>query len=76
MGKDDIDFNNKKCHDYIIDNCILINNNITVKGYDKWKRAGIVIIIAILFIIFIIDFTIQNMRYEKYIVDWDKDKTE
>ena len=76
MGKDDIDFNNKKCHEYIIDNCILINNNIKVKGYDKWKLAGIVFIIAILFIIFIIDFTIQNTIYVKYIVDWDKDKTE
>ena len=76
MGKDDIDFNNKKCHEYIIDNCILINNNITVKGHDKLKLAGIVIIIAILFIIFIIDFTIQNTIYVKYIVDWDKDKTE
>jgi hypothetical protein len=76
MGKDDIDFNNKKCHEYIIDNCILINNNITVKGYDKLKLAGIAIIIAILFIIFIIDFTIQNTIYVKYIVDWDKDKTE
>ena len=76
MGKDDIDFNNKKCHEYIIDNCILINNNITVKGYDKLKLAGIAIIIAILFIIFIIDFTIQNTIYVKYIVDWDKDKTQ
>ena len=76
MGKGDIDFNNKKCREYIIDNCILINNNITVKGYDKWKLAGIVFIIAISFIIFIIDFTIQNTIYVKYIVDWDKDKTE
>ena len=76
MGKDDIDFNNKKCHEYIIYNCILINNNITVKGFDKLKLVGIAIIIAILLIIFIIDFTIQNTRYEKYIVDWDKDKTE
>ena len=76
MGKDDIDFNNKKCHEYIMDNCILINNNINVKGFDKLKLAGIAIIIAILFIIFIIDFTIQNTIYVKYIVDWDKDKTE
>jgi hypothetical protein len=76
MGKDDIDFNNKKCHEYIMDNCILINNNINVKGFDKLKLAGIAIIIAILFIIFIIDFTIQNTIYVKYIVDWDKDKTQ
>lgn len=76
MGKDDIDFNKKTCYEYIIDNCILINNNINVKGFDKLKLAGIAFIIAILFIIFIIDFTIQNTRYEKYIVDWDKDKTQ
>ena len=61
---------------FTLNNCILINNNITVKGHDKLKLAGIVIIIAILFIIFIIDFTIQNTIYVKYIVDWDKDKTE
>jgi hypothetical protein len=75
MGNGDIDFNHNACYNYIMCNCILINNNIILNGYDKWKLVGVVFIIAILFIIFIIDFTIQNTRYEKYIVDWDKDKT-
>ena len=66
------------CVNDIIKNCYFIKNDIITDEikYDKWKLGGIGGIIFILFLIFGLDLSIRNTRYEKYIVDWDKDETE
>ena len=63
------------CVNDIIKNCYFIND-ISSKNYDIRKLGGIGGIIFILFLIFGLDLSIRNTRYAKYIVDWDKDKTE
>ena len=63
------------CVNDIIKNCYFIND-ISSKNYDIRKLGGIGVIIFILFLIFGLDLSIRNTRYAKYIVDWDKDKTE
>ena len=66
------------CVNDIIKNCYFIKNDIITDEikYDKLKLGGIGGIIFILFLIFGLDLSIRNTRYEKYIVDWDKDETE
>ena len=64
------------CVNDIIKNCYFIKDDTSSTNYDIWKLGGIGGIIFILFIIFGLDLSIRSTRYEKYIVDWDKDKTE
>ena len=64
------------CVNNIKKNCYFIKDDISSTNYDIWKLGGIGGIIFILFLIFGLDLSIRNTRYEKYIVDWDKDETE
>jgi hypothetical protein len=66
------------CVNDIIKNCYFIKNDIITDEikYDIWKLGGIGGIIFILFLIFGLDLSIRSTRYAKYIVDFDKDKTE
>lgn len=62
-----IDFNIDTCHEIIIKECYFIND---VNNDKDWVKLGIIIVIfLILFSIFIVDITMPQKKYEKYIID-------
>ena len=68
-----IDFKIGVCRDFIIKECYFINDG--NDGKD-WIKLGIIMaIFLILFSIFIVDITMPQKKYEKYIIDKSEETT-
>jgi len=65
-----IDFEIDKCREFIIKECYFINDGNDGNDGKDWIKLGIIMaIFLILFSIFIVDITMPQKKYEKYIID-------
>ena len=62
-----IDFKIDKCREFIIKECYFINDG---NGTMDWVKLGIIIFIFLILCgIFVVDITMPQKKYEKYIID-------
>jgi hypothetical protein len=68
-----IDFEIDKCREFIIKECYFINDG---NDGNDWIKLGIIMVIfLILFSIFIVDITMPQKKYDKYIIDKSEETT-